>query len=216
MKKISIIMVCKNSSLTIDKSITSFLNQKYLNKELIIVDGGSKDQTIKIIKKFKKKNIKFFKKKNLGLYPSINYGIKRSSGEIVGTLHSDDMYTSSEVLTKVCKNFNLKKYDALYTNIFLIDKRGSIIRKWVNSKIKNFSKIESNLPPHTGLYVKKKVFDLIGYYNEKYKISSDIEFMFKLFLNKNLKKKKIKTIFFKYVNRRIEHKITNKCYKIKL
>lgn len=48
------------------------------------------------------------------------------------------------------------------------------------------------LPPHTGLYLKRNVFNLIGYYNEYYKISSDIELMYKLFLNKNLKKKYLK------------------------
>ena len=192
MKRISIIMVCKNSSETIEDSIKSFLRQTYINKELIIVDGGSTDQTVNIIKKFEKKKILFFKKKNLGLYASINFGIKKSSGEILGILHSDDTYYTKKILYKIIKNFNTKKNDALFTDIVLVNKGKRIVRKWTNSEVNHFSVLNGNLPPHTGLYLKKNVFRTIGYYNEKYKVSSDIEFMYKLFLNKKFKTKYLK------------------------
>ena len=185
-------MVCKNSSETIEDSIKSFLRQTYINKELIIVDGGSTDRTVNIIKKFEKKKILFFKKKNLGLYASINFGIKKSSGEILGILHSDDIYYTNKILYKINKNFNTKKYDAVFTDIVLVNKGKTIVRKWTNSNVSHFSVLNGNLPPHTGLYLKKNVFRKIGYYNEKYKVSSDIEFMYKLFLNKKFKTKYLK------------------------
>ena len=185
-------MVCKNSSQTIEYSIKSFLRQTYINKELIIVDGGSTDQTVNIIKKFRKKKILFYKKKNLGLYASINFGIKKSSGEILGILHSDDIYYTNKILYKINKNFNTKKYDAVFTDIVLVNKGKTIVRKWTNSDVSHFSVLNGNLPPHTGLYLKKNVFRTIGYYNEKYKVSSDIEFMYKLFLNKKFKTKYLK------------------------
>ena len=185
-------MVSKNSSKTIEESIQSFLAQSYKNKELIIVDGGSSDGTVDIIKKLKKKEIFFYKKRNFGLYASINFGIKKSSGEVLGILHSDDIYYSNQTLYKISKNFNSKKIDAIYTDIVLVNKNKKIIRKWINDKIDNFSKKNWLLPPHTGLYLKKNVFNNIGFYNEKYKISSDIEFMYKLFSNKNLRIKYLK------------------------
>ena len=192
MRKISVIMVCKNSSETIVTSIKSFLGQSYRNKELIIVDGGSSDRTLEIIEKFKKKEIRIFKKKNLGLYASLNFGIKKSSGEIIGILHSDDIYYSNKILNKINKNFNTKKYDAIYTDIVLVNQNKKVIRKWINSKIDYSLDLNWILPPHTGLYIKKNIFKNIGYYNEKYKISSDIEFMYKLFLNQKLKTKYLK------------------------
>lgn len=182
-------MVCKNSSKTIETSIKSFLDQSYRNKELIVVDGGSSDGTLEIIKKYKKRKIRIFKKKNLGLYASLNFGIKKSSGKILGILHSDDTYYSNKTLYKISKSFDTKKFDAIYTDIVLVNKNKKVVRKWINSKINYFSQKNWLLPPHTGLYVKKNIFKIIGLYNEKYKISSDIEFMYKLFSNKNLKKK---------------------------
>ena len=73
--KISIIMVCKNSERTINESL-NFRLQNYKNKELIIVDGGSTDHTIEIIKKLNFHNY-FQSIENLGLYASINYAIRK-------------------------------------------------------------------------------------------------------------------------------------------
>jgi len=182
-------MVCKNSSETIKDSLDSFFRQNLPDKELIIVDGGSTDKTIDIINNYKNKNFIFETIKHLGLYESINYGIKKSTGGIIGLLHSDDVYYDNNVLNRVYENFLLDKLDAVYTDIVFINKSKKIIRKWINTEVDSIVASNGFLPPHTGLFVKKSVFDIIGYYNVNYAISSDIEFMYKLFLNKDLKKK---------------------------
>tara|TARA_B100000161_G_C33516775_1_gene399093 strand:- start:7 stop:747 length:741 start_codon:yes stop_codon:yes gene_type:complete len=189
MNKLSIIMVCKNSSRTIEDSIKSFIDQDFLNKELIIIDGGSTDGTNDIIFKYKEKNIIFEQIENLGLYASINHGIKKSSGNIIGLLHSDDIYYSKNVLSKIHNEFSSNYTDIIYTDIVFFNKKNKIVRKWVNSNITDISDTNISLPPHTGIYIKKKVFDLVGYYNENYKISSDIELMYKIFTEEKLKKK---------------------------
>ena len=189
MNKLSIIMVCKNSSRTIEDSIKSFIDQDFLNKELIIIDGGSTDGTNDIIFKYKEKNIIFEQIENLGLYASINHGIKKSSGNIIGLLHSDDIYYSKNVLSKIHNEFSSNYTDIIYTDIVFFNKKNKIVRKWVNSNITDISDTNISLPPHTGIYIKKKAFDLVGYYNENYKISSDIELIYKIFTEEKLKKK---------------------------
>jgi glycosyltransferase involved in cell wall biosynthesis len=192
MKKISVIMACKNSGETIKKSLESFFRQNLHGKELVIIDGGSTDKTIDIINNYQNENIIFETIKNLGLYESINYGIKKATGSIIGLLHSDDVYYDDNVLNKVYENFALEKLDAIYTDVVFINKTEKIIRKWINTKVDATSAANGLLPPHTGLYLKKSVFEIVGYYNSNYKISSDIEFMYKLFLNKDIKKKHLK------------------------
>ena len=103
--KISIVMVCKNSEETIDYSIKSFLKQDFENKELIVIDSGSTDNTINIIKKYKEINY-FEIVPDLGLYASINYAIKKCSGNIVGLLHSDDSFFNENILYKLDNEFN--------------------------------------------------------------------------------------------------------------
>ena len=95
--KISIITVTKNSEKFLSENILSVKSQNYKNFEHIIVDGNSKDKTIKIIKSYKK-NIKFIKNKNdKGLYHAMNVGIKKSSGDIIGILNSDDIYLKKHI-----------------------------------------------------------------------------------------------------------------------
>ena len=90
--KISIITVTKNSEKFLLQNILSVKSQNYKNLEHIIVDGNSKDKTINIINSHKR-SIKFVKNYNdKGLYHAMNVGIKKSSGDIIGILNSDDIY----------------------------------------------------------------------------------------------------------------------------
>mgnify|MGYP000950046868 CR=1 FL=1 len=187
-KKISIIMVCLNSEKTIQKSIKSFNSQKYSNKELIVIDGGSTDKTINIIKNSECVNY-FDQIKNLGLYASLNYGIRKSKGDIVGILHSNDEFFNENILDKVndCFSRDLDEIDYVYSNIVFVDAEDKIKRKWDVGKLNQNDVFLGKIPPHTGIYVKKSTFFKTGYYNENLKISSDIEYIFRLFTEKNLK-----------------------------
>ena len=93
--KISIITVCLNSEKTINYTLNSVISQNYSNIEHIIVDGGSTDNTLNILKKYKFKNKKVFYLKNKSLYSSINYGIKKANGGLISILHSDDIYNNT-------------------------------------------------------------------------------------------------------------------------
>ena len=180
-------MVCKNSEKTITESINSFFDQDYLKKNLIIIDGGSNDKTVEIIKNYK--SINYFEKiNNLGLYASINYGIKKSSDGIIGILHSDDTYFDKNILSKINSAFenNIIKPDYIYTNVLFINNLNVVKRNWESGEIKNDEINLGKFPPHTGIFLKKSVFDKIGFYDESLKISSDISFIYKLFENKQL------------------------------
>ena len=104
---ISIITVVYNNEKYLEESILSLHQQNYDNYEHIIVDGGSKDNTIKILEKLKKNNkyLRIFKKKNFGIYQSINYGIKKSRYNHVALLHSDDFFKNDNVLVNIMNNF---------------------------------------------------------------------------------------------------------------
>ena len=181
--KISVVMVCKNSEDTIELSLNSFLNQSLKHKELIVIDGGSTDNTVNLIKKYK--NINYFEvTPGLGLYASINYAIKMSTGNIIGILHSDDIFFSKNILTNISNEFS-EDIDAIYSNIKFTDKFGEEKRSWISENLNREGFQNLIFPPHTGIYIKKKIFEIVGPYDETYKISSDQEFMYKLFYLNN-------------------------------
>ena len=104
--KISIVTVTKNSENFLEECILSVFNQSYKNYEHIIIDGNSTDKTIDIIKKHKEKISYWITEKDNGLYDAMNKGIKKSTGDIIGILNSDDIFFP-EALKIVNKYFLL-------------------------------------------------------------------------------------------------------------
>ena len=186
--RISIIMCVKNSMPYIMASIKSFEKQDYENKELIIVKSKSTDTTDQYLNNLKKKNIKIYNFEG-SIYKALNYGIKRAKGNIVGILHSDDVYFNSKVLTNVSKIFKEnKKIELVYSNILYSDRSNlkKVKRIWKNIQIEK----DHELPPHTGSFIHKKIYNKFKY-NTKFKISSDTEFLIRL------KKSKTNNYYFK-------------------
>ena len=116
--KISIITVTKNSEKFLEKNILSVNNQSYRNYEHIIIDGLSKDKTLRIIKKHKNKIKYWISEKDRGIYDAMNKGIKKATGDIIGILNSDDIYYK-KTLETVNKYFNKDKdLDFLFGSVF--------------------------------------------------------------------------------------------------
>ena len=103
--KISIITVVRDGEATINDTIDSVLNQTHKDLEYIVVDGASTDGTTDILRSYGNKIDKFISEQDMGLYDAMNKGIGLATGEIIGFLHSDDLYVDNEVLSKVSIEF---------------------------------------------------------------------------------------------------------------
>ena len=194
MIKISIITVTLNSQKTLRDTVNSVLSQTYKNIEHIIVDGGSHDQTIKILKRYPNKRKKIYLCKNSGIYRAINYGIKKSSGDYIAILNSDDMYQSDNTISNVVKvihkNINTKIF---FGNIVYFKQLQFYrIRRFYPGI--NFNRLQMRygiMPPHPATFIKKEVYQSNQLYNEKLKIASDFEFFLRTIYIKKIKYKKI-------------------------
>jgi glycosyltransferase len=180
--KISIITATLNSAKFINKNLESVKSQTYKNIEHIIVDGLSNDNTIDLIRKsnFNMNNV--ITEKDNGIYEALNKGISASTGDIVGILHSDDLFEDSSILELIALHFTDVKVQAAYGNLKYINKNNTkIIRNWKSSEF-NISKLKNGwMPPHPTLFIRKNVLFPKYLYNEKLAISSDYEMILKLF-----------------------------------
>lgn len=194
MLKISIVTVCYNSSKTIKQSIDSILTQTYGNIEFIIIDGGSSDGTVELIKSYDNQISKLISEPDNGLYHAMNKGINLCSGNVIGLLNSDDIYTDKSVLSDVMKHFNEDPdLDILYGNLVYVKKENTdeVVRKWISKPYNTVFFEQGNVPPHPALFLRADVYKKVGLFNLKYKLAADYEFMLRVFKKYNFKSKYI-------------------------
>ena len=186
--KISIITVSFNSAKTIKETIESILIQDYNNIEYIIIDGGSSDETIDIVKSYSEKISYFISEKDDGIYDAMNKGIKAATGDIVGILNSDDFYPNSFVLSNVAKSFEKYNCDAVYGDLVYVKaKDATQIKRYWQAGNYNTSKIKNGwMLPHPTFFVKKVMYDRHGLYNSDLKRAADYEMILKLLYKENI------------------------------
>ena len=183
---ISIITATYNSAETINDTIKSVLCQTNKDFEYIIVDGGSTDETIDIVKSYESEfsgKLKWVSEKDKGIYDAMNKGIKMASGDIIGILNSDDYYTSDDILQTIADAFKCQNVDAIYGDIHFI-KDGvpdKCVRYYSSRLFSPFWLRFGFMPAHPSFYCKRDVFDKSGLYRLDYKIGSDYEMMVRLF-----------------------------------
>jgi glycosyltransferase len=173
--KISIITATYNSKNTIIPMIESLNKQTYAYIEHIIIDGGSADGTLQILRPYLSQSTIVLSERDSGVYDALNKGLALATGDVIGFLHADDMLASSDVLSEVAKAFSNPKVDAVYGNLTYIDNLSGKkdIRIWQSSSYISGDLASGWMPPHPTLYVRKKWYTKIGNFNTALSISAD-------------------------------------------
>ncbi|WP_334058742.1 glycosyltransferase family 2 protein [Polaribacter sp. P097] len=181
--KVSIITVSYNSARTIESTFNSVASQTYKNIEYIVVDGGSKDNTLELIKERKTLISKWISEPDKGLYDAMNKGILMATGDIIGIINSDDLFCDDHAIEKVVSILMSDNLDSVYADLFYVAQNDTdkIVRRWVTGKQKPFR--YGWHPAHPTFYVKKRVYDKYGLFDLRFKLAADFEIMLR-FLDK--------------------------------
>ena len=173
---ISIIIPSFNNGDKLICLLASIIEQTYDNYEIIIIDGGSSDNTLDVISKNRAKISYFVSENDDGIFDAMNKGIRASSGEWVFFIGCDDLFYNKFILENIFANKNLTETDVLYGKIYNQTK-GMYEGEEINSKMELLSK------PfwHQAIFYKKTIFNSTGLYEIKYKISADTVFNLKTY-----------------------------------
>jgi glycosyltransferase involved in cell wall biosynthesis len=187
--KISIITAVFNREATIANAIESLQSQLYKNIEHIIIDGSSTDGTLDKIKVLANENTKLVSEPDGGIYDALNKGIRMASGDVVGFLHSDDIFADENVLMDVIRSFAENDGDGVYGDLNYVSpaKPTRIIRYWCAGEYSRKKLHYGWMPPHPALFLKKGLIDKWGGFVDRFQISADYDAMLRYLLLGNAK-----------------------------
>jgi glycosyltransferase len=186
--RISIITVSYNSCDTIRDTINSVVKQNYSDIEYIIVDGGSTDNTLEIVRSYKNHNIRWVSEPDKGIYDAMNKGLQMATGDVIGILNSDDFYVDKYVISKIASKFEETDADSLYGDLAYVDagKTSKILRYWRSGHYKRGSFLHGWMPPHPTFFVKREIYQKYKAFDLRLKSAADYELMLRLLYKQNI------------------------------
>jgi glycosyltransferase involved in cell wall biosynthesis len=188
--KISIITITYNSAQTLEDTLRSVTSQDYPELEYIIIDGKSKDNTLKIVDKYRDRISKVISEKDKGLYDALNKGIKQATGDVIGMLHSDDLYSNPQVISKIAQKFkDNPEVEGVYADLVFVNRNDTnkAMRVWESGEYEEGAFLKGWMPPHPTFFVRKECYEKFGGFNTELKLSADYELMLRLIHKNHIK-----------------------------
>ncbi|MBS9432265.1 glycosyltransferase family 2 protein [Photorhabdus hainanensis] len=187
--KISIITATYNSEKTLADTLLSLEKQTYQNIEYIIIDGASEDNTLMMINKNSTRVTTIISEPDKGIYDALNKGIATATGDIVGFLHSDDLFAYPEAIADIVAMFEKYKCEAVYGDLQYVSKNNinNVVRYWKSGPFYPKKMQYGWMPPHPTFYMKRKLYNKWGGFDLNFKISSDYDSITRYIINHNIK-----------------------------
>ncbi|MBC7193709.1 glycosyltransferase family 2 protein [Marinobacter sp.] len=185
--KISVITACFNSKATIRDAIESVLSQDHNDVEYILVDGASTDNTMAIVGEYRDRISQVISEPDSGIYDALNKGIRSATGDLVGFLHSDDLFAHSSVLSHIAaqasSNNGQLGCDAVYGDLNYVSSGDTsrVVRRWTSRPFQRELLSRGWMPPHPTLYLKREIYESLGGFDLDYRIAADYESILRYF-----------------------------------
>lgn len=180
---ISVVISTFNSGNTLRDTLESVLRQGYRDVEVIVVDGGSSDNTMEIVREYEGRfegRLRWISEPDRGLYDAMNKGIALATGDVVGILNSDDFYTSDDVLERVAREID--GVDAVYGDIHFVDPDDltKCVRYYSSRSFRRWQMRLGFMPAHPSFYCRRHVYQSLGAFDLQFKVAADFEQLLRL------------------------------------
>ena len=187
--KISVVTAVYNRAGTIRAAIDSVQAQTHPHVEHIIQDGGSTDGTLDLARDAADETTVIVSERDDGIYDAINRGIGNASGDVIGLMHSDDMFAAPTVLAKVAAALADAEVDGVYGDLQYVaaDNPARVIRHWRSGEYTPERLKQGWMPPHPTLYLRRGVFDAHGLYDTSLQIAADYDAILRYLVRGNIR-----------------------------
>ena len=178
---VSIITPAYNAMPYLKTTIESVLNQEYPNLEHIVFDGGSKDNSVELLKSYS--HLTWFSENDRGQSHALNKGFAIAKGEIIGWLNADDTYTPEAIKKAVSFLMNHPEYDMVGTDVNIIDENDLVTGKAIGEDTDAVDLLKRNVIKQPSLFMRRTVLDKLKGVNEDFHYIMDQEFWVRAFMN---------------------------------
>ena len=175
--KVSVITAVFNGRETVLDALRSVASQEHPEVEHVVIDGASSDGTAELLQARRGDIDVLVSEKDEGIYDALNKGVRLASGEIVGFLHADDLYSDSRVLSRIVDRFSDPAVEATYGDLVYVRKSdpGRIVRRWRAGQFSPARLAWGWMPPHPTFYARRSVYERLGAFDTRYRIAADYD-----------------------------------------
>lgn len=195
---ISIVTAVYNRAGTVGEALSSVAAQSHRSIEHLVQDGGSTDGTLEILRN-SGSSLAVVSEPDTGIYDAINRGIARAQGEIIGLMHSDDLFAAPDILAEVSEAFADPNVDAVYGDLDYVslEDTSRVVRRWRSGEFSPDRLSQGWMPPHPTLYLRRQVFERHGVYDTSFRIAADYDAILRYFSQKEFRAVYIPRVFVK-------------------
>lgn len=186
---VSIVTVCFNSEQTIGQALSSVAEQSWPHVQHIVVDGGSTDGTLDVIKAQGAHVATLISEPDKGIYDAMNKGVAAANGDVIAFLNSDDHYARPDVIEQIAQIMGNERLDALLgdTEFYDPSRPERAVRRYDSSRFRPERIAWGWMPAHPGLFMRRAVYDAAGPFKTDYRIAGDFEFIARVFSKQRLR-----------------------------
>ena len=181
--KISVITAVRNRVATVGEALDSVHSQSWPDVEHVVIDGVSTDGTLELLETRRSEIAVLLSERDSGIYDALNKGLKLAKGDVIGLMHSDDVYADEHVLADIAAVFADPEIDAVYGDLDYVAQNDTsrVIRRWRSGEYSRVRLADGWMPPHPTLYLRRHVIEHWGGFDETFRIAADYDVILRYF-----------------------------------
>jgi glycosyltransferase involved in cell wall biosynthesis len=181
--RISVITAVRNRIATVGDALDSVRSQSWSRVEHIVIDGVSTDGTLELLASRRSEFAVLVSERDSGIYDALNKGLALATGDVIGLMHSDDVYANDHVLADVADAFSDPDIDAVYGDLDYVSQGDTsrVIRRWRSGEYSRARLTQGWMPPHPTLYLRRQVIERWGGYDTSFRIAADYDAILRYF-----------------------------------
>lgn len=179
---ISVITAVLNRAPTLAAALRSVHGQAWPNVEHVVIDGGSTDGSLDILRQHQSGIAKLVSEPDGGIYDALNKGIRAATGDVIGFMHADDEFATPDALARIARAFEDPDVDAVYGDLVYVKKNNpsQVVRYWRAGSYQRDQLAHGWMPPHPTFYVRRNVYSRLGGFDTRFRIAADYENMLRI------------------------------------